>query len=362
MRNKINTIRNKLILAFFASAAAAGVCMFLICIALVKASSSKTFAVFFLKHVGVFSLLLFMVLILMMIGFFLLLTRSKIMYLEGIIKTLDKIANGDLEIDIPVKSSDELGELAATVNSMAYKLKMLIEREKQWEKTKNELITNVSHDLRTPLTSILGYMELIANIKYADEESMKRYAGVALAKCKELNALIDNLFEYSKLTNAEIKINKVKINLGGLLEQVMLGFIPALEEAEMEYRMLFINEKISIHADPLLLVRVFENLINNAINYGKEGKRLDVELNKENNTAVVRIINYGGPVSDNDLPFIFERFYKADKSRFGKGSGAGLGLSIVKSIIEMHEGTVTASSLDNRTVFEVRIKINEELP
>ncbi|MHA6529325.1 sensor histidine kinase [Paenibacillus sp. BAC0078] len=357
MKNKLGTIRYKLILIFFTSAALTGLCMFLIFTALIKASENHPFAVFFMQNYIVFSLILFVILVLLMIGFLLLMTRKSIVYLEDITKTLETISKGDLEVNIPVKSSDELGKLATTVNSMVYKLKILMEEEKSWEKTKNDLITNLSHDLRTPLTSILGYMELIANLKYTDEENLKHYAGITFQKCNELKVLIDNLFEYSKLTNSELTINKHMLNLGELVEQVILGFIPALSEAEMEYRLFFSNEKIMMNADPLLLVRVFDNLISNAIKYGSEGKYLDIELSKANNEALIRIINYGEPIPDGDLPFVFERFYKADKSRLEQTNGSGLGLAIVKSIIEMHGGTVTVSNWDGRTAFEVRFGV-----
>ncbi|MCB2356449.1 sensor histidine kinase [Clostridium estertheticum] len=358
MKNKISTVRYKLILAFFTSAVMAGLCMIIICVILFEASRVKPFAIFFVKNYILFSLLLFIILILLMIGFFLLLTKNKIVYLEDIIKTLETISNGNLEVNIPVKSSDELGKLATTVNSMVYKLKILIEEEKSWEKTKNDLITNLSHDLRTPLTSILGYMGLIANIQYTDEESLNHYANITFKKCNELKVLIDSLFEYSKLTNPGLKINKSMLNLGELLEQVILGFIPLLKESKMEYRLFFSNEKIIINADPILLVRVFENLINNAVKYGSEGKYLDIELSTENSITLIRIINYGKPIFDKDMPFIFERFYKADKSRFEQKNGSGLGLAIVKSIIELHKGTVTVSNLDNRTIFEIRFRID----
>ncbi|WP_143186363.1 HAMP domain-containing sensor histidine kinase [Paenibacillus sp. P3E] len=357
LKNKRGTIRYKLILVFFTSAALTGLCMLLIFMALIVASKNHPFAVFFMQHLIIFSLLLFVVLILLMIGFLLLMTRGSIAYLEDITKTLETISKGNLEVNIPVKSSDELGKLATTVNSMVYKLKILMEEEKSWENTKNDLITNLSHDLRTPLTSILGYMELIADVKYTDEESLRHYAGIAFQKCNELKVLIDNLFEYSKLTNSELTINKSLLNLGELLEQVILGFIPALTEAEMEYRLFYSNEKIMINADPILLVRVFDNLISNAIKYGSEGKYLDIELSKADHEALVRIINYGEPILDEDLPFVFERFYTADKSRFGQTNGSGLGLAIVKSIIELHDGTVTVHNLDHRTAFEIRLRI-----
>lgn len=129
----------------------------------------------------------------------------------------------------------------------------------------------------------------------------------------------------------------------------------------MEYRLFFSNEKVIMNADPLLLVRVFDNLISNAIKYGSSGKYLDIELSTANNEALIRIINYGEPISDEDLPFVFERFYKADKSRLEQTNGSGLGLAIVKSIIELHGGTVSVSNRDDRTAFEIRFGVRSGL-
>jgi signal transduction histidine kinase len=333
--------------------------MFLILWLLIKASDFKPFAVFFLDHVVFFAVLLFILLVILLVSCFLVFTNSKMQYFEEIHRTLESISKGNLDVRIPVKSTDELSQLALTVNDMAYKLKLLIEEEKYWEKTKNDLVTNVSHDLRTPLTSILGYMELIVKEKYEDEETLKHYADVAYSKCKSLKALVDDLFEYSKLNSTEIKVNKMRVNLAELLEQVILGFLPVLGDVGMEYRLSFPNEKISVNGDPVLLARMFDNLINNAINYGKEGKYLDVELQQENNDAIVRIINYGNPILKEDLPLIFERFYKVDKSRSQYKNGSGIGLAIVKSIVDLHQGTVEADSENNKTIFEVRLPLDE---
>jgi signal transduction histidine kinase len=358
LKPKIITIRYKLIGAFFASAAMAGLCMLILCVIMIIASVSKPFAIFFFKHFLAFCLVFLAIFTILMIGFFLLLIRKKVQYLEEIIETIEVVSKGNLGINIPIRGCDEFGELAATVNSMAYQLKLLIEEERGWERTKNDLITNVSHDLRTPLTSILGYLELIAGIKYTDEDSLRHYAHIALSKSQELKTLIDDLFEFSKLSNPGIKINKIRVSIGELLEQVILGFIPVLKEARMEYRLFFPDEKLMVNGDPVLLTRVFDNLINNAITYGSEGKYLDVELTKENDEIVIHIINYGKPIPDSDLPYIFERFYRAERPRLGRDSGSGLGLAIVKNIIELHNGSIKASreSSDNKTIFEVRLK------
>lgn len=357
MKVNLNSIRSKLILTFFACAIITVAVMFLIFWLLIKASDYKPFAVSFLDHWIFFAVLLFLFLVVILISCFLLLTNRKMQYFEEIHRTLEYISKGNLDINIPVKSSDELSKLASTVNDMTYKLKVLIEEEKLWEKTKNDLISNVSHDLRTPLTSVLGYMELIVEGKYENEESLKHYVGIAYSKCKNLKTLVDDLFEYSKLNSTGLKVNKKMISLAELLEQVILGFMPVIKEIEMEYRLSFTNEKINVYGDPVLLARMFDNLVSNAINYGQKGKYLDVDLQHENHEAIVRIINYGNPIPEEDLPLIFERFYKVDKSRSQYNGGSGIGLAIVKSIAEMHLGTVNADSRDNKTIFEVRLPL-----
>lgn len=357
LKIKLNSIRFKLILTFFACAAITIAVMFFIFWALIMASVHRPFAVFFLDHVTFFAILLFLFMLFFMSGCFLLFTNRKMQYFEEIHKILGAISKGSLDVKIPVKSSDELSQLALAINNMTCRLKMLIEEEKNWEKAKNDLITNVSHDLRTPLTSILGYMELIVNGQYSDEDGLKHYANITYSKCKELNTLVDNLFEYTKLNSTEIKVNKTKVNLAQLLEQVILGFFPVLMEAGMEHRFSFPDKKIIVDGDAVLLARMFDNLVSNAINYGKEGKYLDLNLEQKNNEAIIRIINFGEPIPKDDVPLLFDRFYKMDKSRSLYRKGSGIGLAIVKSIAELHGGTVGADSLDNRTIFQVRLPL-----
>jgi signal transduction histidine kinase len=347
-------------MTFFACAVIAVLAMFLIFFLLMKASVNKPFAVFFLKYIIVFGVFLFLFLVFLLIYCFFLLTNKRMQYFEDIHKTLEDIAGGNLDTKIPVMGTDELTQLAMTVNNMTYQLKLLQEEEKQWEKTKNEMVTNVSHDLRTPLTSVLGYMELIAKGNYADEEALKHYADVAYNKCINLKTLVDDLFEYSKLNSTELTMNIKSINLTELIEQIVLGFLPVFKDNDMEYDISYAYDKIFVDGDPLLLARVFDNLISNAVNYGKEGRFLRVEIRKDTNNAIIRIINNGHTIPAQDLPYIFDRFYKGDKARSTYRNGSGIGLAIVKSIAEMHQGAVKAESREGRTVFEVKLPVNIE--
>ncbi len=355
MKAKNTTIRAKLVWALLAGAGMAGACMLILCVIMLIASLSRPFAVFFNQHVFSFILLFLFIFSWLTIAFFLILVRKNVLYLEEITRTLDQISDGSLDIHISVKTHDELGKMAETVNSMAARLKASIEEERRLEKSKNDLIANMSHDLRTPLTSVLGYLQLISHMDCSDAEKVRQYSAIAYNQCKDLKVLIDDLFEFSKLNNSGIAISKAWISLGQLLEQVILGFMPSLTEAGMEYRLYFPGGKVMVNADPLLLTRVFDNLISNAIKYGKDGKYLDVELKGDGTEAVIRIINFGEPIPEADLPHVFERFYRVDKSRSGHDGGAGLGLAIVKSIIELHKGSVGVSSSEGRTVFIVRL-------
>lgn len=355
MKSRFNTIRYKLILAFFASSMLAGITMLFsfTFIMLLLYKQYNDIVLFMSKHMIATSIVMLIIYVIVMNSFYLLLTRNGVNYLNEITSSLNQIAQGNLDTKIPVKNTDELGKLAVSVNTMSQQLKELLEEERSWERAKNDLVTNISHDLRTPLTSILGYVELIANTKYSDENTLQHYSNIALTKCMELKVLIDDLFEYSKLNSVEMKVNKVKINIGELLEQVLLSFVPSLEETNMEYRLRIEDRKIFVVADPMLMVRLFSNLIGNALHYGKEGKYVDIELVRVEEKAVIRIVNYGDAILEADLPQIFEKFYRGDESRTQNQGSSGIGLAIVKCIVDKHNGSIHVISTKNQTVFEV---------
>ena len=292
--------------------------------------------------------------IILVIPMFFILSRGTIRYLEEISASLQEISLGRFEEKIPVKSADELGTLAANINSMTARLHEAIEDERNAERSKNELITSVSHDLRTPLTSVLGYLELIVNDRYRDEVELRYYVDVAYEKALRLQKLIEDLFEYTKVSYGGLKIEATMIDLRELLEQLAEEFVPALQAADMQYRLIFPEDKYLLSADGDLLVRVFENLVANAIRYGQAGKYVDIELNRDDGAIVARVANYGEPISKYDLPHIFDRFYRVEKSRSEITGGSGLGLAIAKNIVDLHGGTISAYIYQKKTVFEVK--------
>lgn len=277
-------------------------------------------------------------------------------YIEEISQSLNIVAKGNMDINIPIRTKDELGGLASDVNSMAYSIKELMRKEKQWEKQKNNLITNLSHDLRTPLTSVLGFLELIERGKYKNANELKHYCEVSLSKAKELKNSVNQLFEFTRITNGDVILNKSNIYLYELIEQVTIGFMPAFEKSGMEYRIFSKTAGLVINGDVILLVRALENIINNAIKYGSEGKYLDVIIEKEDNMALVSFVNYGKMIEKEDLKNIFQRLYRLEKS-CDKKEGTGLGLAIVKTIVELHNGDIEVRSTKEKTEFRIKLRV-----
>ncbi|GIP33951.1 cell wall metabolism sensor histidine kinase WalK [Paenibacillus sp. J2TS4] len=297
--------------------------------------------------------------VILFIGFVVLLSHRSIRYLGQITKAVQQISSGDFDVRIPVRSRDELGELGENINRMAQQLKVSIEEERRAERTKNELITSVSHDLRTPLTSINGYLGLVEQDRYRDEVELRYYVNIAYDKAQRLTGLINDLFEYARASGGGMKLKPSQINLVEMLGQVAAHFRLQLERVGMECRLFFPEEKIIITADGDKLVRVFENLFINAMNYGKDGKYIDLKVMRDNGDSVVHVINYGDPIPNTDLPHIFDRFYRVEKSRAEETGGSGLGLAIAKTVVELHGGTIAADSDQLRTQFEIRLPITE---
>jgi len=290
--------------------------------------------------------------------FYLLKTYKKSKSLVAIINETEIMANGNLDRVIQVESNGDIKNLAKNINNISKQLKEITLEERKSQQTKSDLITNVSHDLRTPLTSIMGYLELIDTDQYKDEVVLRYYVNIAYEKSKALNLLINDLFELTKMQNNTINLHKVNINLVDLLGQVVAYFEYQFKSANMKSRTNFSDDKLIVNADAGKLVRAIENLLSNAIKYGEDGYYVDVVTKKEGDMSVVQVINYGQSISPIDLPYIFDRFYRIEKSRNSNIGGSGLGLAITKNIIELHGGNISAYSDEVRTIFEVKLPIN----
>ena len=316
----------------------------------------------YLKHNSPGELVYTVLFIVVTTSIYILITYKKSKNIVSLIESVEIMANGNLEHVIDVNDSGNIKRLADNINNIVSQLRNITIEERMAQQTKTDLITNVSHDLRTPLTSIIGYLSLIEDDKYKDEVQLRYYTSIAYEKSNTLKILIDDLFDLTKMQNNTMKLNKVKINLVELIGQIVSHFEYQFKEAHMEGRLNFSEDRCIIKADPIKLVRSFENLITNAMKYGKDGYYIDIVTEKKGEMAIVKVINYGEPIPILDLPHIFDRFYRVEKSRNRNDGGSGLGLAITKNIIEIHGGEISVTSDNNETVFEVKIPlINDEL-
>lgn len=268
------------------------------------------------------------------------------------------IAEGHLDQKVNVAAKNEVGELASSINRLLEQLQQAIEDERQAEQSKNELVTNVSHDLRTPLTSILGYLSLIDEDRYRDEVELRLYVQIAYEKAQRLHVLIQDLFEFTRLRHDAIPLQMKPINAVEIMSQMLVHYRLSLRKAGMAGHLHTAETELPLVADPDKLFRVFDNLFTNGIVYGQEGGKLDVYVRREGTDAVIEVVNYGPPIPAVDLPHIFERFYRVDRSRNEHTGGSGLGLAISKSIVERHGGSILAESGSSRTAFIVRLPLN----
>lgn len=287
---------------------------------------------------------------------FITVTNKKMKYLDEIAIGLRTIASGHLDYHIEEKGSDEIRNLASNINNMAKEINRKIVAERRAEQTKSDLITNVSHDLRTPLTSIMGYIGLVKDGRYDSESTMKEYLDIAFNKSEKLKILIDDLFEYTKLNNNGIKINKTKVNITEFLFQLTEELIPLFEENDLIVVKKSSSEKIMVDLDPDKMLRVFENLLTNAIKYSFKPGKITIGVYENQGYAIVTIRNKGKNIQPEKVSKLFERFYRLDESRNAQTGGSGLGLAISKSIVELHEGEIWAECYGEDINFHVKLK------
>ncbi|NFN14269.1 HAMP domain-containing histidine kinase [Clostridium botulinum] len=282
------------------------------------------------------------------------LVNRKVKYIKFLTKEVKVIKDEGFGKTIKVKGKDELSELCQSINDMSLELRKKIDNEKIIEKNKNELITSVSHDLRTPLTSIIGYVDLLKKNEFNDKEKFDNYIEVIDERTKSLNRLINELFEYTKLTSHDIKLNYSRLEIVSLIEQMVGEYTPIFNKENLEVIKDITDKDIFINADIEKIVRVLENLLTNAIKYSVKNSKVLIKLFEENDYVVVSVLNKAKDITEDDLKNIFERFYKVDKSRKEQDS-TGLGLSIVKRIVELHNGEIDVNL--NEDIIEFKISL-----
>ena len=285
--------------------------------------------------------------------------RYHLYQMNHIIGELHYIAQGHLDHRIPFRLKGSEQHVISSVNALVDSAVKSMDDERKIEKSKDELITNVSHDLRTPLTSIIGYLGLIEDKQYQSEEDILKYTHTAYEKAKQMKNLVEDLFEYTKVQQHGAPVNIMRIDLNQLLEQLTASF-----ELEAQHRGIEISSKVvpnplMIEADPEKLGRVFNNLVANAFKYGNGASYIRVDARQRADQVEVTVANDGTPIPAQSLDHLFERFYRAEASRSRATGGTGLGLAIVKSIVDLHHGTVTVTSDENETAFVVTLPLKQ---
>ncbi|MFD0673535.1 sensor histidine kinase [Cohnella sp. GCM10027633] len=306
-----------------------------------------------LDDIGEFNFIL-IVFVPLAILFFYLYTKPYATYFKRISQGIRKLAAGDFASRVDVRSGDEFEAIAEDVNRASDQLRVAIERGDFAENSKDRLILNLAHDLRTPLTSVLGYLDYVLHNEKLTEEQARHYTQIAYAKSRRVEKLIEELFEIARLNHGKLPVERRSIDLGELLGQLIEELYPIFESSGVVAR-LDAPAPVLLSGDGDLLARVFENLLTNAARYGKDGQFIDVRCAAEPGEAIVQVVNYGQAIPEDELPYLFDMFYKGDKARSMQGEGTGLGLFIAKNIVEQHAGAISADSNVIRTVFEVRL-------
>lgn len=277
-------------------------------------------------------------------------------YVFAVSESADKLFDKNVEyINLP----PEMVEVEKKLNHFKTEAIKNERLARENEQKKDELIVYLAHDIKTPLTSMIGYLSLLSEIKDMPQEQRNRYIDIALDKSYRLEYLINELFDVARFNSEKIVLEKEEINLNLMLEQIADGFYPTLKEMNKKINFTS-DEKTILYADPDKLSRVFNNLIKNAVNYSKENTDIDISILNKENQATVKITNKGKQIPKEKLDKIFEKFYRLDSSRTSKTGGSGLGLAIAKEIVELHGGRIYAESDMKETTFSVILPIIEQ--
>lgn len=282
--------------------------------------------------------------------------RRRTIQLGYILNELHYISKGNYDHRISMNHMSSIEPVVDSVNRLVDSTVKAMEEERRIEQSKDELIANMSHDIRTPLTSIIGYLGLLEQGHYKSEEEAKGYIKIAYQKSLKMHKMVDDLFEYTKVRQAHAKINAERINLTRMLEQLTVEYEMEAKRAGREMQLnIKSSTDIWVEVDGDQIVRVLSNLITNAFKYGGKGNFLRIIAEQDAKHTVLSVANDGTMIPKESLDSLFERFYRLDESRSAETGGSGLGLAIARSIIELHHGEIHAESDEKSTRFIFKI-------
>ena len=279
-------------------------------------------------------------------------------YLDEIIDASGKLIASREE---PVRLSDVLVDVEKQLNQFRLQGLQAEAMAREAEQRKNDLIIYLAHDLKTPLTSIIGYLSLLQDEPQISPQFRARYTGIALDKALRLEELIGEFFDITRFNLTTLTLEPEQVNMSRMLEQITYEFLPVLSEKGLSWQ-LDIQPEVQMNCDPDKLQRVFDNLIRNAVNYSDPDSPISLSmktveadqaraLTGQTPWVEVRVSNHGKTIPPEKLGRIFEQFFRLDSSRSSSTGGAGLGLAISKEIVELHGGRIQAESANEQILF-----------
>lgn len=259
-------------------------------------------------------------------------------------KEISSIELGNMDIAIKDNSHDEIGYLTVIFNNMSARLKRQIEEEKTFQEERKMLIANISHDLRTPLTSIIGYSESLENNIYETEEEKQKFIRIIRKKALYMNKLLEELLTLSRLESENYTLKKQEIDIAELVREILIEYLPVIENNKFELRASIPEKLLLATVDKDGIARVLRNLLDNAVKYCRDGGPIEFLLTNEDDKLRIELKDNGPGIDNKNLELIFKRFYREDRSRNCQVGGMGLGLAIVNDIIKLHGGKIYAQS------------------
>lgn len=257
----------------------------------------------------------------------------------------------------PILLPEPLKNIQDELNSLREQALRNAQIAKEAEQRKNDMIVYLAHDLKTPLTSVIGYLTLLYEEPSIPEDFRLKYTGIALNKADRLEELINEFFDITRFNLSNIPLELSRVNVTRMLEQVLFEFKPLFQEKNITYTLQGDSE-LMLECDSNKMQRVFDNLLRNAVNYSFENSCLRVTVIQSATQVHISFTNQGNTISPEKLNHLFEQFYRLDSSRASKSGGAGLGLAIAKEIVQQHQGTITAKSEDDLITFLITLPIS----
>jgi signal transduction histidine kinase len=263
--------------------------------------------------------------------------------LQKIERTAAEIGRGNYAERVQVEKSDEIGDLAQTINTLAEKLERVEQERRHLEQVRNDFLANVSHELRTPLTAIQGFLEALQDGLIEDEEARQRYYAVMYSETMQVNRLVDDLMDLMKLENNEVTLAKHPVDAGELVKKIAFAFEQEADEKGLAIQVDVREDLPKIYADKDRVAQILKNLVKNAVKFTDEGT-IRIGAEQENDWIKLSVSDTGIGIAADDLERIWERFFKVDRGRSKKNKGTGLGLAIVKELVDLHDGRIAAQS------------------